>query len=167
MRLIGLAVTLALAGLSAGCAPAQLTGVVAIAPVERAAPDARALAEPTFLIAPFEGVPVTVGERVDRFLAGSLRREGLSIVRREERPHAFRVVGYLTAASDDSSAVVFWTFDILDARSGRLLHRVSGQQTAGASVGDPWVNVRDPDLRTLTEIAALRIAAWLEAVAPV
>ncbi len=145
------------------CVPGGVTGVVDLGDRRNLGPPREVLEDPTFYIEPFIGVPVNTADRFERYLRVAFRAEGLTVVRREERPHALTVHGNLNAISDDTSSVVLYSFDIRDARTGALLHRISGQQTSGRSRSDPWFGVLNRDLRTMAEIVAALTAAWLDA----
>lgn len=134
--------------------------VVVVSPDLRTPPPPFGLEEAVFYIAPFRSIPGNAADTLSRFLVSAGRREGITLVRREERRHNLVLTGHLSAVSDDTNGTVFYVFD-LETPDGEVLYRVRGRQTTGRSRGDPWASVRPSDLRFVADVAAARIRAWL------
>lgn len=162
-RLAPLAAAIALAALAAGCAGPQGAGVVALGDVRGYQPPAVAVEGARYHFTPFEGVPGNIGDQVLRDLRREARAEGITVVRRADRPTDFRVVGHMSAVTNDTTSIIFYDFDVVDATSGALVHRISGQQTSSPSRGDPWARVEREDLRHMARVVAARLGAWIRA----
>jgi len=155
---------LLLASLVAGCDASGLTGIAAGLD-ERMAPPQRPLADPetaTFAFEPFPGVPGNVGDDLLRRIWRRAEREGLNVVKRPGGAALFTVEGSLTAVSDDTSATVFYVFDVNDV-TGQRLHRISGRQRSENTEGDPWAAVDGDDLDMIARRLAALLDAWLRA----
>lgn len=155
---------IALSALMAGCDAPQLTGVAAGLGERMGAPE-RPLADPetaTFAFEPFAGVPGNVGDDLLRRIWRRAEREGLAVVKRPGGAAMFTVEGTLTAVSDDTSATVFYVFDVKDV-TGRRLHRISGRQRSEDTEGDPWAAVQGDDLDLIARRLAALLDAWLRA----
>ncbi|MEM8552511.1 MAG: hypothetical protein AAGF45_09030 [Pseudomonadota bacterium] len=142
-----------------GCSGDGLTGIAAGVREDMAAP-VRPLADPShasFAFLPFEGVPGNEGDELLRRLWAEAENEGLTVVKRPDGRALFTVEGAITAVSDDTNALIFYTFDVKDVH-GRRLHRISGEQRTEESEV-VWGNVRGSDL----DLIALRVAALLRA----
>jgi hypothetical protein len=152
------------AALLSGCAAPQLTGIAAGIDERFAAPE-RPLADPetaTFHFLPFEGVPGNTGDDLLRRIWRRAEAEGLDVVKRPGGPALFTVEGTVAAVSDDTSATVFYVFDVTDV-SGRRLHRISGRQRSDDTEGDPWAAVDGDDLDLIARRLAALLDAWLRA----
>jgi len=162
--MIRAAVALGLILVLAACAAPNLTGIAAGVGENVGAPR-RPLADPaqaTFLFEPIPGVPVSFADEFMRSIWRRAEREGLNVVKRPGGPALFRVTGTVTAVTDDTNSLIFFTFDVVDT-AGRRLHRISGQQGSEETDGDPWSNVEDRDIDLIATRLAALLRAWLYA----
>ena len=147
----------------AGCNGSQMVGLVSLGDSRGYLVPPVPVEDALYYIAPLDGVPGNIGDRFSRMLVRAAEAEGITVVRRADRPADLRVVGHLSAISGDTSSVIFYDFDVIDISSGALLHRISGQQTSDASRADPWAGVEIEDLRHMAEVVAARLGAWIRA----
>lgn len=155
------ALVLALAAMLAGCNGPELSGIATgLEPV----PGAPLVApfEATFAFEPFPGVPGNVGDELLRRIWRRMEREGLAVQKRPGGVASYRVVGALTAVSDDTTSQVFYVFDVVDP-TGTRVHRIAGRALSDDSAGDPWANVTTDDLDVIARRVSALLRAWLYA----
>ncbi|MBJ3775159.1 hypothetical protein [Acuticoccus mangrovi] len=148
----------------AACSGSNLTGIAA-GFKERSQAPRRPLADPataTFRFEPFEGIPGNVSDELLQRIWVRAEREGLNVVKRPDGPAVFVVEGSLSAVSDDTNSLVFYSFDVTDI-TGRRLHRITGRKRSEDSDGDPWAGVTSQDLDVIARRLALLLDAWLHA----
>ena len=164
--MIRLAFVLGLVVALGACAAPNITGIAAGVGENVSAPR-RPLADPELATFQFElvpDIPVTVSDEFLRRIWRRAEREGLQVVKRPGGPALFTVEGTMTAVTDDTNSLIFFTFDVYDT-AGRRLHRISGQQGSEETDGDPWANVENRDLDLIATRLAALLRAWLYAEA--
>ncbi|MER2607190.1 MAG: hypothetical protein ABTQ29_15265 [Siculibacillus sp.] len=158
-------IVLALAGgLLGGCvtsttmgdAGAALSGRTRLAPLKEAPPAGKV----TVQMLPFTGLPVTIGDAIYRKFRAAAATAGIELVHRLEEPATWRIQGHMVALGQTSSSTVIYTWDIYDA-SGRPVHRIVGQELAGAASGDPWSAVDGGTQERVATRSVRLISAWL------
>jgi len=135
---------------SVGQSRAALSGPAPVIPADQV----------TLAFEPFTGMPGNIADELAEDIGTEARNAGLTLVRRVGAQATYRVNGYLSATSDQSSATVFYVFDIVDA-SGRRVTRVSGTETTNGSSGDPWASVGSDTLTRIAQRSVAEIQAWL------
>ena len=90
----------------------------------------------------------------------------LAIASREQ-PAAYRVRGYLFAASSKKAATITWVWDVFDGEEQRSL-RITGVETVTGHYRDAWQAVDDTLLRRIAQSSMSELAGFLTsaAVAP-
>lgn len=140
-------------------APNTITGLTsrptALDPGQQIAPE-----EFIFAFEPFDGVPVNIGDS----LQGALLRLGnnysVQVTPHVKDNATHRVRGYLVATSDDTATIVAYTYDIYDA-NGTRVHRIKGQNIAGASFGDPWSAVVEGTVNQIATQSLISFRNWI------
>lgn len=155
--MILLATSMALAACSN--APNTISGLtsrpVAIDPGERIPPE-----EIIFAFEPFDGVPVNIGDSLSNAFLRFGASYSVNVTQRVKKNATHRVRGYLVATSDDTATIVAYTYDIFDGNGARV-HRIKGQQIAGASFGDPWSAVVDGTVNQIATESLISIRNWI------
>ncbi|MEM8665761.1 MAG: hypothetical protein AAGF49_16775 [Pseudomonadota bacterium] len=164
LRRAAILVVAALALALSACDGPQISGIAA-GFREDMAPPRSPVANPhdaTFYFNPFPGMPGNTADDLLRRLWKRTEDEGLLIVKRPGGPARFQIDGTMTAVSEDTTSLIFYVFDIRDV-DGRRLHRISGQQPSGASLGDPWNAVDKDALDSIARRFAALLRAWVYA----
>ena len=146
--MIRLAFVLGLVVALGACAAPNITGIAAGVGENVSAPR-RPLADPELATFQFElvpDIPVTVSDEFLRRIWRRAEREGLQVVKRPGGPALFTVEGTMTAVTDDTNSLIFFTFDVYDT-AGRRLHRISGQQGSERDRRRPVGQCREPRSR--------------------
>lgn len=156
------------AGLVTACGPDNLGDTGALISGRTRLPPLKAAPPPghiTVQMLPFTGIPVTVGDAVFQRFRNEAKEEGVELVHRLEDPATYRIVGHFVALGYETSATIVFDYEIFDA-SGRMVHRIVGQEVAKLSDGDPWSGV-DTDAEKRIAVRTVRaIKAWLTRAAP-
>lgn len=163
-----------IAALAAGCnatspirgtgpAAAEPTGPTVAAPPEATQPNLPPVpaAQATFRFDSLNGVPTNKADSLATAIGGYARQRSLTLVRRGDPAAAYRVLGYLSAAGGTGGTQVSYVWDIVDVRTQRLLHRISGVEIAGEADADPWTGVDDRVLNAVAARTVEAIYAWL------
>lgn len=120
-------------------------------------PPAVPLSQAKFAFAPVTGAPATVLINISAALGREAYAQQMTLVPVDDPAVTYTVKGYLSAVGDASGTIVVYVWDVLD-RSGRRVHRVSGQQQAAGAQRDPWSSV---DNATASDIARQTIEAMV------
>ena len=85
--------------------------------------------------------------------------KGFAIVPANDPSATHSLKGFLSTSPENGKTVVFYVWDVADAKGNRV-HRFSGQHTAdGAGTG--WAGVTEADMQAIADQTAADFAAWL------
>ena len=118
-------------------------------------PPAVPLSEAKFAFAPVTGAPATVLTNISAQLGKEAFAQQISLVPSDDPAATYIIKGYLSAIGDASGTILVYVWDVFD-RSGRRVHRISGQETAPGAARDPWSGV---DNAATTDVARQTISA--------
>ncbi|MCX5481162.1 hypothetical protein OSH08_19335 [Kaistia geumhonensis] len=133
---------------------AQSMANAAIPPIS-ATPPSVPLSQAKFAFAPVTGAPATVLTNISAELGKEAFAQQVSLVPVDDPAATYIVKGYLSAVGDASGTIVVYVWDVFD-RSGKRVHRISGQETAPGAGVDPW---RGVDRSTAMDVARQTISA--------
>lgn len=133
---------------------AQSMANAAIPPIA-ATPPSVPLSQAKFAFAPVTGAPATVLTNISAELGKEAYAQQVSLVPVDDPAATYIVKGYLSAVGDASGTIVVYVWDVFD-RSGKRVHRISGQETAPGAGVDPW---RGVDRSTASSVARQTISA--------
>lgn len=133
---------------------AQSMANAAIPPIS-ATPPSVPLSQAKFAFAPVTGAPATVLTNMSAELGKEAYAQQVSLVPVDDPAATYIVKGYLSAVGDASGTIVVYVWDVFD-RSGKRVHRISGQETAPGAGVDPW---RGVDRSTASNVARQTISA--------
>ncbi len=119
------------------------------------APPAVPLSQAKFAFAPVTGAPATVLTNISAQLGREAFAQQITLVPTDDPAASYIIKGYLSAIGDASGTILVYVWDVFD-RSGRRVHRISGQETAPGAARDPWAGV---DNATTTDVARQTISA--------
>jgi hypothetical protein len=148
------------AGLLAGCSGAGQSLGVLNQPPAGASGAMVPVADAKFAFAQVTGAPPEEVSTIADGITEEAKASGLTLVQEGDPSATYLVKGYLSAVGGSSGTVVIYVWDVLDMQGGRL-HRISGQENAAGSGGDPWAGVDDGVLETIARDTVGRLAAWV------
>ena len=101
----------------------------------------------TFALDPITNAPGDMIYAFEDTLKAQAPTRQLTIVEGADPSADYRLKAYLSAVGDYSGTLMIYVVDIFD-KSGTRVHRISGQITAGGSLADPWMNIKDTGVVT-------------------
>jgi hypothetical protein len=110
--------------------------------------------------APVSGAPSEPVAQLNAAIRDEAARHSIVVVPSGDPNIDYTVQGYLSAVGGPSGTVLVFVWDIAD-RSGRRVHRVSGQESSTKGAPDPWAAVDRDTLRLVALRTVDAIAAWL------
>lgn len=113
----------------------------------------------SFGLVPFGGVPGNFGDSLTRRILDAAEARSLVMTRSHLGPTTYRVEGRLSAVATDSGGIVSWVFDVYDDTGSRL-HRISGQEFSGGTMGDPWGGVSNNVGSTIARRLVDGLVSW-------
>lgn len=116
--------------------------------------------EAKFAFIQIAGAPATHLRAFSRALESEAEARNLTIVSEDDPSATYLVKGYLSAIGDRSGTLLVYVWDVTDT-SGRRLHRVSGQETAGGSVADPWSGISTEAVDNAASRTIDDLASWV------
>jgi hypothetical protein len=114
--------------------------------------------------APVTGAPSDPVSRLNAAIREEAAKRSIIVVQSGDPNTDYTVQGYLSAVGGPSGTVLVFVWDIAD-RTGRRVHRVSGQESSTKGAPDPWAAVDNETLRTVALRTVDAIAAWLSRAA--
>ena len=85
--------------------------------------------------------------------------KGFAIVPANDPSATHSLKGFLSTSPENGKTVVFYVWDVADAKGNRV-HRFSGQHTA-VGPGTGWAGVTEADMQAIADQTAADFAAWL------
>jgi hypothetical protein len=92
----------------------------------------------TFL--PVVGPPQFAVSSLSSAVRKSAKNNAITIISNGQPGASYQVKGYFSALDDGSGTILVFIWDILD-RSGKTLHRISGEERTGSRKTDPWAAI--------------------------
>lgn len=145
--ILRLAALCAAAALFAACAPVEAPRLGSGPPV-LSPKTLKTLSKPTpvaavvkFALAPITNAPGDMIYAFEDELKANAASRQLAIVGADDPTADYRLKIYLSAVGDYSGTLMIYVLDVFDS-SGRRVHRISGQISAGGSLSDPWANIK-------------------------
>jgi hypothetical protein len=116
----------------------------------------------TFSFATLTGVPAELRFAMQDAIKAEAATRNLTLLAENDPEAAYIVRGYLSAIGDTSGVLLVYTWDVFD-RGGNRLHRVSGQETGGGAVGDPWTGVNKTMISFVAQLTVDDLSDWTRA----
>ena len=111
-----------------------------------------------------DGPPPQVFDRMVGVLDSESKLRSLAVVSREGSA-AYRVRGYLSAQQVRGKTIIAWVWDVYDANQQRTL-RLSGEEPASKTGGDPWAAADDLVLRKIAQAGFKGLSDMINRTAP-
>ena len=128
-------------------------------PTERLAPNPNV----RLAFAPVTGAPSEPISKLNMAIRAEAAKRSINIVPSGDPNADYVIQGYLSAVGGQSGTVLVFVWDIAD-RTGRRVHRVSGQESSTSGAPDPWAAVGNDTLNLVALRTVDAIAAWLSRV---
>ncbi len=151
--ILRLAAVCGLAALIAACAPVEAprlgSGPPVLSPktLKTLSKPTPTSADVTFALEPITNAPGDMVYAFEDTLKAQAPTRQLKITEGADPSADYRLKAYLSAVGDYSGTLMIYVVDIFD-KSGARIHRISGQITAGGSLSDPWMNIKDTGVVT-------------------
>lgn len=159
-----LAVTTALAGCSPMRVPMPKMGegppnvgvkqAIRMGPAPIKGNDAR------FVFVDIKGAPAQQRMAFEKAITEEATTRKLNVVQPNDPSATYVVKGYLSAIGDRAGTLLVYVWDVTDM-TGKRLHRVSGQESAGGSSNDPWSGISDEAVTTAASRTIDDLIAWI------
>ncbi len=138
----------------------------ALAPID--APVQNQSAQQTASLAPSPGVaflpvlgpPQSAVTRLSSAVVRSARANSITIIPNGQPGAKYQVKGYFSALDDGSGTRLIYIWDILD-KSGRNIHRISGEERTTSRNADPWSAIDANVINTVVERTMQNFQGWL------
>jgi hypothetical protein len=134
----------------------------AAAPKAPASPAAQAAAisGTRMQFAPMIGAPVTQVTALSRRLTIRAKEKNLAIFPASEKNVTHILKGYFSLLNENGKLTVLYVFDVIDP-SGNRLHRINGQESAGAVAANAsWESVPAPLMEKIADRTMDEFAVW-------
>jgi hypothetical protein len=132
------------------------------APAKPASPAAQAAAisGTRMQFAPMIGAPVAQVTALSRRLTLRAKEKNLAIFPASEKNVTHILKGYFSLLNEDKKLTVLYVFDVIDPVGNRL-HRISGQEAAGAAAATAsWESVPAPLMEKIADRTMDEFAVW-------
>lgn len=110
-------------------------------------------------IAPIIGAPENVSRDLQTQLAASMQRNNLTVAQGPGAKGEYVLRGYIVAAREKTASKISYIWDLTD-QAGKRAHRITGEELAAASTGDPWAGVNPQVLSNIADKTASQVASW-------
>ena len=114
-------------------------------------------------IVPVAGAPDNIAGMLTEWIAESLERQQVGVVRGKDAIAEYYLRGVLVASKDVGGTKVNYIWDLTDKSGAKRVHRIEGDQVVKAAAGapDPWAAVDAKVVQALAVQTADKIAKWL------
>jgi hypothetical protein len=137
------------------------TGATAAAPSQGATQSASlGGAVPPVAFLPVTGAPQSAVTSLANSMRIAAKSESVPVVVSIEQGARYQVKGYFSALNDGTGTILVYVWDVLDANGARV-HRISGQERAGATSGDPWAAITPDVLNRVAGITMDGLKTWM------
>ena len=117
-------------------------------------------AVPPVAFLPVTGAPQSAVTSLANSMRIAAKSESVPVVVSIEQGARYQVKGYFSALNDGSGTILVYVWDVLDANGARV-HRISGQERAGATSGDPWAAITPDVLNRVAGITMDGLKTWM------
>jgi hypothetical protein len=116
-------------------------------------------------VVPVSGAPDNIAGMLSEWVAESLERQQISVVRGKEGAAEYYLRGFVVAAKDAGGTKLTYIWDLTDKNGSKRMHRIEGDQVVKSATGaqDPWAAVDTKVVQNLANQTADKVAKWLPA----
>lgn len=109
-----------------------------------------------------EGAPQGKVSTLSGAMRGAAQTHGLNLLPPSVGASApYQIKGYFSALNDGSGTLLVYIWDVQD-KSGKMLHRINGQERSGTIKTDPWQAITETELRRVADNTAARLKSWVD-----
>lgn len=116
------------------------------------------IAPVTFL--PVTGAPQSTVSNLAASIRQAAQNENVPIVVSADQGARYQVKGYFSALNEGNNTLLVYVWDVLDVNGNRV-HRISGQERAGGSSGDPWASIDEDVISRVAKITMADLRSWM------
>lgn len=113
-------------------------------------------------IAPIIGAPENVSRDLQTQLAASMQRNNLTVAQGPGAKGEYVLRGYIVASREKTASKISYIWDLTD-QNGKRAHRITGEELAAATTGDPWAGVTPQVLQNIADKTASQVGSWYSA----
>lgn len=117
-------------------------------------------------IAPIIGAPENVSRDLQAQLVTAMERNKLTVAQGPAAKGEYVLRGYVVAAREKTGSKISYIWDVTD-QTGKRAHRVTGEEIAAATTGDPWAGANAQILQNIADKTASQVATWYNSTAGV
>ncbi len=110
---------------------------------------------------PVIGVPQSAANSLFRRLSEKAGQSGIQLATTGQTDTKYHLKGFFSPVDDGSGTILTYIWDVRDP-SGRLLHRISGQERGAGRGSDPWRAVDDKMLTSVADRTVEDLKSWLD-----
>lgn len=116
-------------------------------------------------VVPVSGAPDNISGMLTEWVAESLERQQISVIRGKEGAAEYYLRGFVVAAKDAGGTKLTYIWDLTDKNGSKRMHRIEGDQVVKSAAGgqDPWAAVDTKVVQVLATQTADKVAKWLPA----
>lgn len=112
----------------------------------------------TFL--PVTGAPQSTVSTLASSIRAAAQKDNIPIVVSADQGARYQIKGYFSALSEGNNTLLVYVWDVLDLNGNRV-HRISGQERAGSSSGDPWASIDESVIARVAKITMADLRSWM------
>ena len=116
---------------------------------------------PGIAFLPVVGPPKFAVSSLSSAVRRSARNNAITIVSNGQSGASYQVKGYFSALDDGSGTILVFIWDILD-RSGKTLHRISGEERTAARKTDPWAAIDNAMIDRVVGQTMQNLRKWVD-----
>lgn len=110
-------------------------------------------------IAPIIGAPENISRDLQVQLTSAMQRNKLTVAQGATQKGEYVLRGYIVAAREKTASKISYIWDVTD-QTGKRAHRITGEELAAATTGDPWAGVNPQVLTNIADKTASQVATW-------
>ena len=116
-------------------------------------------ADARFALGPVSGPPVDLAMRLSAAISQEASNRKLIVVHDGDPTATYRLKGYISAVGDRAATQLVYVWDVYDQHGVRI-HRISGDQPAPGTSGDPWNSVNGIAITAVARQTIDDLASW-------
>lgn len=110
-------------------------------------------------IAPIIGAPENISRDLQTQLTSAMQRNRLTVAQGPAQKGEYVLRGYIVAAREKTASKISYIWDVTD-QAGKRAHRITGEELAAPTSGDPWAGVNPQVLANIADKTASQVATW-------
>jgi len=116
---------------------------------------------PGIAFLPVVGPPQFAVSSLSSAVRKSAQQNAITIISNGQPGASYQVKGYFSALDDGSGTILVYIWDILD-RSGKTLHRISGEERTGSRKTDPWAAIDNGMINRVVSQTMQNLRKWVD-----